>query len=255
MLGLGVAVGIGIVTGVFWFFSSGKVSVVQAQSQKGVESLLGKLGFSLRQIVVDGRIRTPSTDLMVALDLKKGQSIYEIDLMRILKRIERLPWVHGVRLERRLPDTLFVKLVEKHPVAFWQKNKKHYLVDTHGTIIGEYPLKDFPGFIVATGEGAAAKLPWLIQKVGAYEGIYAKSTGAVFISGRRWDLVLNNKLTVKLPEDNIDEALAHIAELDREEKLSAPHIDTIDMRTPGKVYFYLSQKGPVKKQDAKGKAT
>lgn len=189
------------------------------------------------------------------LDLKKGQYIYDVNLKDILGRLEKLPWIHSVRLERRLPDTLFVKLIEKHPVAFWQSKKKHYLVDTYGTLIGEFPLKDYPGYVVATGKGAAEKLPWLVRTVGRYESLYAKTTGAVYVSQRRWNLVLNNRLTVKLPEDNIEGALERLMELERENRLGSPHVDTVDLRSAGRVYFYLSQAGlKRKKQRRRGKA-
>ena len=239
----------------YWFFSSGKATRLVAKTSHSFEKRIGSLGFTLQHIVVDGRIRTNTQDLMKELNLEKGQYIYSLDLSKTLERLQTLPWVHSARLERRLPDTLFVKLIEKHPVAFWQSKKKHYLVDTYGTLIGEFSLKDYPGYIVATGEGAAEKLPWLVQKIGAYEGIYAKATGAVFISQRRWDLVLNNVVTVKLPEDDIEGALERIAELEREDRLSSSNIDTIDLRSPGKVYFYLSKEGLKRKATGRGKAT
>ncbi len=238
----------------YWFFSSGKAIRLFQKTQHGFEKRLSRLGFTLQHIVVDGRIRTNTQKLMYELNLQKGHYIYDLDLSQTLERLQKLPWVHSARLERRLPDTLFVKLVEKHPVAFWQHKKKHYLVDTYGTLIGEFPLKDYPGYLVATGEGAAEKLPWLVQKIGAYESVFAKTTGAVFVSKRRWDLVLNNVVTIKLPEDNIDEALERIAELDRENRLSSSEVDTIDLRSPGKVYFYLSKEGLKRQKDSHGKA-
>ena len=241
---------------VYWFFSSGKAARLIAKTHYVVENQIANAGFTLKHIIVDGRIRTKSNVIFKALGLKKGQYIYEVNLQEILSRLEKLPWVHSVRLERRLPNTLFVKLVEKHPVAFWQEKKKHYLVDTYGTLIGEFPLKDYPGYIVATGRGAAEKLPWLVRTVGRYESLYAKTTGAIFVSRRRWDLVLNNTLTVKLPEDNIDEALERLMELDAENRLSSPNVDTVDLRSPGRVYFYLSKEGlRRKKQGQNGKIT
>lgn len=246
---------LGTATAVYWFFSSGKAARLVAKTSYNVEKQIANAGFTLQHIVVDGRIRTKSNVIFKTLDLKKGQYIYDVNLQDVLSRLEHLPWIHSVRLERRLPNTLFVKLIEKHPVAFWQDNKKHYLVDTYGTLIGEFPLKDYPGYVVATGQGAAEKLPWLVQTVGRYESIYAKTTGAVFVSQRRWDLVLHNTLMVKLPEDDIDEALGRLVELEKENRLSSPNVDTVDLRSSGRVYFYLSKEGLQRqKQGRRGKA-
>ena len=252
VMSLAVIVGAGL--SVYWFFSSGKATRLVTKTTYGLKKGVGSLGFTLQHIIVDGRIRTKSKALMQSLGIKKDQYIYDVDLSKVLERVQGLPWVHSVRLERRLPDTLFVKLIEKHPVAFWQHKKKHYLVDTYGTLIGEFSLKDYPGYIVATGEGAPEKLPWLIQKIGAYESAYAKVTGVVFVSQRRWNLILNNVVILKLPEEGIEGALEHIAEMDRENRLSSPEVDTVDLRSPGKVYFYLSKAGLKRRKKHRGKA-
>lgn len=252
---LGLSVLTSAASATYWFFSSGKATRLVSKTQHRLKTGVADLGFTVQNIVVDGRMRTKSKLLFGELGLKKGDFIYDVNLAKTLARLQALPWVHSARLERRLPGTVFVKLIEKHPVAFWQNKKKHYLVDSYGTLIGQFPLKDFPGYIIATGEGAVVKLPWLIQKLGAYEGVYAKTTGAIYVSGRRWNLVLNNELTIKLPEDDIDEALQRIAELDTENRLSSKGIDTIDLRNKGKVYFYLSPEGVARRKNGRGKAT
>ncbi len=242
-----------LASSVYWLFSSGKVSRFMDKSIYQIEQGIKGVGFSLEHIVVDGRIRTSRDGLLKKLKLKKGDFIYGIDLSQKIEFLKKLPWVHSVRVERRLPNTLFIKLIERHPIAFFQEKNKHYLVDTYGDIIGLFPLKDYPGFLVASGVGAAKKLPDLIRKVGAFESVYAKATGAIFVSERRWDLILNNDLIIKLPENDLEEALKHIEELEKEERLSSRIIDTIDLRNKGKIYFYMSQKGKKRQKKQRGK--
>ncbi len=236
----------GIIMAGYWFVSSGKLTRLEDAMVSGTIDLIKGRGFVLEHVIVDGRTRTDKEELLASLDVEKGAFIYDVDLQAKLKAVEDLPWVLSARLERRLPNTLYVKLVERHPIAFFQDRKKHYLVDTKGDVIGSYPLKDYPGFIIATGEGAPKAMPNLIQHVGRHDVIYAKITGAKFVSNRRWDLILNNVLTVKLPEDDIDDALDRLADLEAENRLSSPKIDTIDLRSPGKVYFYMSKEGKAK---------
>ena len=245
---------VGATGSVYWFFSSGKAASIYAKLGYTTKESVKNIGFRLDHIVVDGRVRTNNKNLIRAINLKQGHYIHDIDLDAVVKNIKKLPWVHSVRIERRLPDTLFVKLVEKQPIGFWQNKGKLYLVDTHGTIIGQYPLKEYPGYPIVTGREAASKLPWLVQKLGNFESIYAKTTGAVYVSKRRWDIVLNNKLVIKLPETGIDEALTRVAELDSENKLMLGDVEYIDLRSAGKTYFYMSKKGLAKINGAdKGK--
>ena len=210
-------------------------------------NLLKNNGLAVEHVIVDGRTRTKKNALLEALNIQKGDFIYDVDVSSKLESVKNLPWVQSARVERRLPDTVYIKLIERHPIGFWQEHKKHYLVDTNGDLIGQYPLKEFPGFIVATGKDANKNLPHLIEALSPYDSVYAKITGAIYVSNRRWDLILNNRVTVKLPEDNIEDALKRVYELAAENRLMSPKIDTIDLRSPGKVYFYMSKGGHSRK--------
>jgi len=58
----------------------------------------------------------------------------------------------------------------------------------------------------------------------------------VRVAGRRWDLYLDNGVIIKLPEDNIDGALARLTRLDKDENLL--------QRAPA----YAQVRGPIGKQ-------
>ena len=177
------------------------------------------------------------------MNITKGKLIFDIDLHNSLQAIQSMKWIHSARIERKLPDTLLIKIVEKQPIAFWQHKKLTYLVDNYGTIIGQFPIKNFPGYVVATGEGAINKLPSLIHSIGKYSDLYAKTTGAIYISKRRWDLILDNRVRVKLPENDLDSALRTISELHKENRLMSTNVREIDVRSKGRTYFYLSRLG------------
>ena len=40
--------------------------------------------------------------------------------------------MRSAAIERRLPGTLFVRLVERHPLAVWQHDGKQELIDRDG---------------------------------------------------------------------------------------------------------------------------
>lgn len=230
-----------IFSSAYWYVSSGKLSRLIDSAHNKVTTTVQKSGFSLAHVIVDGRTRTKKDKLLEILDVKPGDYIFDIDLDDKLQAIQALPWVKAVRIERRLPGTLFVKLIERHPIAFFQDQKKHFLVDTEGDIIGEFPLEDYAGYLIATGKGAPEHLPALIQAMGTQDDLYARITGAVYVSQRRWDIIIDNKLTVKLPEEDLESALVKVAELDKEKRLKASHFDTIDLRNPGSVYFLMAK--------------
>lgn len=232
----------------YWFFSSGQARQLKDKVASSVQSCLVKAGFQIKNVIIDGRVRTSSDEVLKALQVREKSPSYQYDIHQALERIKQLTWVHGARIERRLPDTLYVKLVEKHPIGFWQEKSKTYLVDQEGTLIGQFPLKDFPGYIVATGAEAPKHLPRLIKTLAQYKAINAKTTGAIYVSKRRWDLILQNSLRVKLAEDDILASLTKLDQILHDNKVQLQEVASIDLRASEKIYFYMHQKALTGKQ-------
>ena len=80
-----------------------------------------------------------------------------------------------------------------------------------------------------------------------------KIKSAVFISGRRWDLIMKNNVRVKLPEKNIKPALTHLERLEKEHRLTDGRVATIDLRLPDRSFLYVQEAEDDKKN--KGKIT
>lgn len=65
---------------------------------------------------------------------------------------------------------------------------------------------------------------------------------ANFISGRRWNLILDdirNGITIKLPEENIEAAWKKLVKLDETKGIFKRKLTIIDLRLPDKVVVKL----------------
>ena len=128
----------------------------------------------VRDIVIEGRNNTPQPLLDAALGVKAGDSMLGFSIGSARQRLETLSWVEHATVERRLPGTLVVNLVERRPYAIWQHEGKFVLIDRDGQVVanedvaafGELPLVVGPGapeaataLLEATGRPAAAKSP------------------------------------------------------------------------------------------------
>ena len=65
--------------------------------------------------------------------------------------------------ERRLPQTLFVHLVERRPLAVWQHGGRQELIDRHGEIIAVKDLAPFARLPTVVGEDAAVHAAKLLD--------------------------------------------------------------------------------------------
>ena len=64
---------------------------------------------------------------------------------------------------------------------------------------------------------------------------------AVLVSGRRWDLYLDDGVTIKLPEKNLRAALAQLVRLDAEQQLLARDVIVVDLRLPDRITVRLPE--------------
>src|SRR3546814_20525780 len=77
-------------------------------------------------------------------------------------RVESLGWVAEAKVERRLPDTIFVRITERQPIAIWQHDGQFLLVDDQGVTIGRHGIARFAHLKLVVGDNApahAAALP------------------------------------------------------------------------------------------------
>ena len=64
-----------------------------------------------------------------------GDSLLGIDLQAARQRLEAIDWVASATVERRLPDTIHIAIVERRPFARWQIEGKTVLIDRQGVVL------------------------------------------------------------------------------------------------------------------------
>jgi cell division protein FtsQ len=201
-------------------------------------ALSGALGLVVADIQVDGREVTDRDAVLAALGARSGTPILAISPARAKERLERLPWVRSATVERRLPDTLYVHLVERKPLAIWQHHGRLELIDRDGGVI---PLEQIPParLLTVVGDDAPAHAVELIDMLAGEPALAARVTAAMRVGGRRWTLRIDN-IEVLLPEQNPAAAWAQLARLERSDALLQRDIQAIDMRLPDRLVLRVN---------------
>lgn len=218
------------------------------------------LGLVVVDIDVEGRQTTDGATIMAALNAERGTPILAVSPSRAKQKLESLPWVRSAAIERRLPGTLLVRLVERHPLAVWQHAGKHELVDREGAVIPVKDLTRFAWLPTVVGEDAARHAAALIDLLARQPELAARVTAAVRVNDRRWNLRIDNAIDVLLPEANLGEAWARLAALERASRLLQRDIQTVDMRLPDRLVLRAAgapvrETAPAKKARPSGKST
>jgi len=210
------------------------------------------LGFTLEDVIVEGRMRTDKTQILNTLDLERGKPLLSINLPESKSKLEELSWVKAVRIERRLPDTLVIRISEKDPVALWQNKSKTYLLDRDGELVEIKEAFKYKELLIVTGHQAPKHVGELVALLEKFPEIKSRVTAATHLRSTRWDIRLDDKLDVRLPEKEIEKALVYLIDLEKHHQLSDRDIMTIDMRLPGQLIFRLTPDA-VQHKSVKGK--
>ncbi len=199
--------------------------------------------------MIDGRHYTSRNELKSALDVQKGESIFIYDIAEMRERLSKLPWVKSAIVERRLPDTIYVRLDERTPVALYQKENKISLVDAEGFILTDKNLELFRNLIVITGENAPQNAPELIGLINAEPNLKERIEIARWIGNRRWDINLKNGITLRLPEEDTGLAIKRLIDAQKSEQVMDRHLEAIDLRDPMRIVVQTAP-GAAQKYDA-----
>jgi cell division protein FtsQ len=219
-----------------WYIGrDGRLAAFTAQTQERIASTGADLDLTVKSVQVEGRQRADRQAILAALGVSRGAPILSLDLDAAKARLETVPWVRSASIERLLPDTLFIRLTERAPLALWQHDGKFDLVDQDGTIIADADIGDYPFLPQVVGNDAPAATPDLLKVLAGEPTLQAHVTASVRVGGRRWDIHLDNGIVVSLPENNAASAWHHLAALDRSDRLLERDVQFIDMRLPDRV--------------------
>jgi cell division protein FtsQ len=177
---------------------------------------------------------------MDALDLARDMPILGYQAEAARQRLEAVPWVESVVIERRLPDTIYVRITERHPLALWQHNGKFSLIDAKGVEIMLDQLGPYASLPVVVGEGAPEAAEEMLMMLDGAPVLKPRVTAAVRVAGRRWNLRLDNRVDLKLPEEDPAVAWAAFANLERDQKVLEREIVAVDMRQPDRLIVQLT---------------
>lgn len=218
-----------------WFFMSGAADAVSRRIENAYLGTTAGWGFAVRNIMVDGRRETDVDTLKAMIAVDKGDPILGVSPSDVQARIEKLPWVKKARVERRLPDTLYVQIEERKPVALWQKQKRLVLIDGDGVVLTDHNLVRWKDLVIVVGEEAPMKAAELMAMLKAEPTILERVEGATLVSGRRWDLTLKSGAEVKLPENDLGVALRRLAMNHEEDSILDRDVLSIDVREEGRI--------------------
>jgi cell division protein FtsQ len=236
---LSLTLGLVMIGSAVGLFAGGHVANGLLRVEAAIATPFTNAGFTLREIAITGAERTAPEVASAALALTEGQSIFGVRPDAARARLLMLPWVADAEVQRRFPNKVAVRLIEKRPFALWKNGNELSVIERSGAVITkvqESPVAHLPNIAGAGAPQAAAPI---IDALAKQKAIQARLVAIERIGERRWDLHLAGGVTVRLPEEGWERQLAEFERLIVEKGVLERDIEMIDLRYPDNYVFRL----------------
>ena len=220
---------------------------------EGLGRASAAVGLSVDEVFVEGRQRTRPGQLLAAIEVTRGDPILGFDPQAARARVEALPWISRVTVERRLPSVVYLRIEERTPIALWQEGGAVAVIDEAGVAIPGARPQDFAGLTLVVGPDAPAHAAELLRLLESEPELRQRVVAAVRVGGRRWNLRFLGGTDVRLPETGAAQAWAQFARIERQHGVLQRDVDSIDLRLPDRLVVHTApdEDPPAVKADGK----
>lgn len=217
------------------------------------DRLLNKAPLRITALKIDGAQLTSEEAIRNAVGVKVGDPVLNFSVSDARDRLNALPFVDHVTVERHLSGEIDVHITERPPFAVWQHNGHFELIDRQGNKVPDQGMtgKDAEAFTklpLVVGDGANAPAATLLDALALEPEVRSRMVAAVRVSNRRWNLTLKDGATVLLPEGEEVPAIHRLAKLHATTRLLDRPVVLIDMRLPDRLT--IREKPPEPQPDA-----
>lgn len=225
--------GLGIVKG-------GHVDELSAALSDGRNALANSVGFRITAVAISGRKQLTQDEVLAIGGVNGRSSSLFLDAAAVRDRLKANPWIAEATVLKLYPGHLQIDLIERTPFALWQRDGRLSVIADDGAVLEQYVSPRFVSLPLVVGKGAETRARDFLALLSRYPQVRAVTKAAILVGERRWNLRLKDGLDIRLPEFDVDNALAALSRLDKEDHLFSRDIVAVDMRLPDRLTVQLS---------------
>jgi len=164
--------------------------------------------FPIKKILIENNIVTNLLELRSDFNFLINSSLFALNKEKIKTITSNYDFISSIQLNKKYPNTLKIKIIEKIPVAIEITGKKKFYITTENEKINFVDLTIYND------------LPIIFGKYKNFDTFYKDLKKNTFNVGKikafyyfdigRWDIELKNGTVIKLPEKNYIDLLLKI---------------------------------------------
>ena len=197
-----------------------------------IQEYSNKYNYNLKKIEVIGLTNLNKDEILIFFNKFIDNSIFLVPVKEISNEIKKNKWIKEVNIRNDYKNTLKVNIKEETPVGIYENNNQKILFSKNLVvleILGEN--HDYKNLISFYGENSIINSKNLISKID--QDLKQMIQSLIFVENRRWNIRLKNKITLKLPEKNLEEAIKNYKKIySTLSNKDLKDIKIIDLRIP-----------------------
>ena len=181
-----------------------------------IENLSYNFNYTLQYYDIEGLNNIKEEDIIKIIKPYMNTSIFLLPLQNISNSIFENNWVKNLKLKIDYKNKIFIEIAEFIPIGIYFFNNNKYYFNSKGKIIDYLTSINYKKnqYITFSGESStinANNFLNILNKIN--KDFHIKILQAKFIQNRRWDLILEGNLLLKLSEKDLQQSIENYFKL------------------------------------------
>ena len=208
---------------------------------KLLNNFLIKNGFTINNIQILGIKNIPKETIIKIVNNENKSNILNVNLLNIYNNLRNNDWVEELYIERVLPNTIKISIIEKEAIGIWQYEMSNKLITKNGEIISTANINKFKIDLPIIHGNHANKNANSILKILETNKVLTKNIWSLdYINNRRWNLHFKQGIIVLLPSEGVLRAWNKIIKLQKNYDVLNLGLTELDLRNPNKILGKIS---------------
>ncbi|WP_031335401.1 cell division protein FtsQ/DivIB [Rhodopseudomonas sp. B29] len=197
-------------------------------------------GFRIHRVAIAGRKQLTQDEVLAIGGISGRSSLLFLDAAAVRDKLKANPWIADATVIKFYPGELQIDIVERSPFARWQLNGRTSVIADDGAVLEPFVAQRFLTLPLVVGKGAGPQAKDFLALLARYPRVALQTRAVALVGERRWNVWLSNGLVIRLPEQDVGNALADLSKADQDDKLFSRDITAIDMRLADRLTVRLS---------------
>src|SRR5260370_2059558 len=226
--------GLGIVKG-------GHVEQLSSTLSDTRNAIANSAGFRITMVGINGRKQLSQDEVLAIGGVNGRSSLLFLDAATVRDKLKANPWIGEATVLKLYPGQIKIDIVERSPFAPWPQDGRLSVIADDGAVLEPYVSRRFLSLPLVVGKGAETRARDFLALLARYPQVRAATKAVIFVGERRWNLRLKDGLDIRLPENDVGNALAALSKLDKDDRLFSRDIVAVDMRLPDPLTVHMSE--------------